>query len=67
MTETLGSKRKAPCQGCPDRYPGCSDHCKKPDFLNFKTKQAQIREAQQREKAIWGYTANEIRKNRRVR
>lgn len=20
---------KAPCKGCPDRYPACHDHCKK--------------------------------------
>lgn len=60
-------RKEKPCLNCPDRTPGCSDHCKKPDFLNFRAKQAKIREAQQREKAIWGYTANEIRKNRRVR
>ena len=43
MTETLGNKRKAPCQGCPDRYPGCSDHCQKESFLKWKAEQETIR------------------------
>lgn len=29
--------------GCPDRYPACSDHYRKPDFLKWKEEQALIR------------------------
>lgn len=67
MTETVRSQRNIPCKGCPDRYPDCSDHCKKPEYLAFKAEQAKIREAKQKESMLWGYTANEIRKNRRSR
>ena len=56
-----------PCQGCPDRYLACSDHCTKPEFIAWKEEQARIREAKRRESEILGYTANEIRKNRRIR
>ena len=27
---------KAPCYGCPDRYPGCHDHCDK--YKEWKAK-----------------------------
>lgn len=67
MTETIRSSRNMPCKDCPDRYPACSDHCKKPEFIAWKEEQARIREAKRRESEIWGYTANEIRKNRRIR
>lgn len=67
MTETIRSSRNMPRKDCPDRYPACSDHCKKPEFIAWKEEQARIREAKRRESEIWGYTANEIRKNRRIR
>ena len=63
--DTIRSQRNIPCKGCPDRYPACSDHCKKPEYIAWKAEQNRIREAKQREAHIWGYTANEIRKNRR--
>lgn len=56
-----------PCYGCPDRYPGCSDHCRKPDFLAVKEKRKKIAEAKKAARSIDGYTADAIRKNRRVR
>lgn len=31
----MADTRHAPCKGCPDRYPACSDHCQKPEFLAF--------------------------------
>lgn len=63
--DTIRSHRNIPCKGCPDRYLACSDHCKKPEYIAWKAEQNRIREAKQREAHIWGYTANEIRKNRR--
>lgn len=66
MMEVVKPNPDRPYQGCPDRYIACSDHCTKPDFLAWKAKQAKMREARQRESHIWGYTANEIRKNRRT-
>lgn len=45
MTETFHNKRYNPCKGCPDRYPACSDHCEKPNFLEWKAEQKKIREA----------------------
>lgn len=41
--------RKAPCKGCQDRYPGCSDRCEKEEFLDWKEEQRVIREARKRE------------------
>ena len=43
MIETLQSKRYNPCKGCTDRYPACSDHCKKPEYLAGKEEQATIK------------------------
>lgn len=27
-----------PCMGCVDKVPGCSDHCKKLEYLKFREK-----------------------------
>lgn len=43
MSDTLRSQRTNPCNGCPDRYTACSDHCKKPAFLKWKQEQETIR------------------------
>lgn len=45
MTETMQNHRYNPCNGCPDRYPACSDHCKKPEFLAWKAEQEKIKAA----------------------
>ena len=34
-----------PCHGCPDRYPGCADHCTKPEYLKYRAEQARIKAA----------------------
>lgn len=44
MTEAIHNHRPNPCKGCPDRYPGCSDHCKKPERQAWKAEQEKIRE-----------------------
>lgn len=36
--------KSSPCRYCQDRYPACSDHCKKPEFLAWKAEQETIRE-----------------------
>lgn len=38
------SRDAPPCKDCPDRYLACSDRCKKPEYLEWKQKQATIRE-----------------------
>lgn len=43
MTDTIRSKRPQPCNGCPDRYTACSDHCKKEAFLAWKQEQETIK------------------------
>ena len=35
--------KSSPCRYCLDRYPACSDHCKKPEFLAWKAEQETIR------------------------
>lgn len=43
----------SPCYKCPDRYPACSDHCKKPEFLEWRAKKELVRrnrKAYEREK-----------------
>ena len=45
MTDTIRSNRDNPCNGCPDRYPACSDHCKKPAYLKYRAEQDRIRKA----------------------
>ena len=45
MSDTLRSQRPNPCNGCPDRYPACSDHCTKPAFLAYRAEQDKIRKA----------------------
>ena len=44
MRTTIYNQRKCVCQGCPDRYPACSDHCKKEEFLKEKAEKEKIRE-----------------------
>ena len=39
MVETIHSNRYNPCKGCPDRYPACSDHCRKQAYLDWKAEQ----------------------------
>ena len=36
------TRDKPPCHGCPDRYPACSDHCDKPEYLEWLAKKALV-------------------------
>lgn len=44
MNKARYNGRPNPCRGCPDRYPGCSDHCTKSEHLDWKAEQEKIRE-----------------------
>lgn len=57
----------APCKGCADRYPACSDHCRKPEFLAWRTEQERIRQAKSQGSSVTDYQITQILKNRRVR
>ena len=61
------SRNKPPCQGCRDRYLACSDHCKKPQFLAWKEEKWRIDQAKMADRSINSYTADQIRKNRRMK
>ena len=65
MTETVFSGRDNPCHGCKKRYTACSDHCVDEEFLKWKAQQETIRKNKQKYYQVWGYTSDEILKNRR--
>lgn len=45
-----------PCYGCSDRYPACSDHCTKPEYIDWKEKQQRIKAAQKAYRSpVWKY------------
>ena len=43
MITTVCGGRQHPCKGCTARYPACSDHCTKPEYLAYKAEQETIR------------------------
>lgn len=45
MPTAYQNDRYNPCHKCPDRYPACSGHCQKPEFLEWKEEQEKIRKA----------------------
>lgn len=45
MPTAYQNDRYNPCHKCPDRYPACSGHCQKPEFLEWKAEQEKIRKA----------------------
>lgn len=44
MNGPLHNGRYSPCKGCEDRYPACSGHCQKPEFIKWQKEQEIIRE-----------------------
>ena len=56
-----------PCYECPDRFPGCSDSCRKPTFLAQRERERVIRENRRKYNETTSYTVDQIRRNRRVR
>lgn len=61
----IRSGRNNPCRGCPDRYPGCSDHCTKPEKLAWNEEQETIRRNRAKVRDNDAYTVDAIRKSRR--
>lgn len=35
--------RNAPCKGCQDKVIACSDHCQKPEYLEYRERLATIK------------------------
>lgn len=62
-----GRKEDQPCLGCPDRYPACSDHCMKPEFLAWKERNKTIVQNRIKLYKVDAYVTDQIRKNRRVK
>lgn len=63
MTETIFSKRPNPCKDCSDRYPGCSDHCKKPEHKAWEAEQQLIRENKKSYRSpIWKHGDRDCRR-----
>ena len=65
MGEPLAGRRGNPCNGCPDRYTACSDHCRKPEFLKWKAEGELILENRRKYHAVTNYTVTAILRNRR--
>ncbi len=56
-----------PCKGCQDRYIACSDHCRKPAYLQWRLRLERRRELDAKKREIDNYTVREILKNRRTK
>ena len=55
MSEPMPNRNKPPCKGCLDRDYGCSDHCKRPEFLAWKAETEKIRKAREAyRRPTWG-------------
>lgn len=56
-----------PCYGCHDRHIACSDHCQKPEFLDWKAEQEKIKKNRREYNVTTDYVRGQIQKNRRKR
>lgn len=66
-SDVLRSERYNPCQGCPDRYTACSDHCLKPEFLAWQAEQETIRQNRAAYNSMNDYVFRQSERNRRDR
>lgn len=56
----------SPCKGCPDRYPACSDHCKKPEYLKWCAEKELIdKNRKAYNKELWAHTETTIKRFKR--
>ena len=39
----LSTRDDTPCHGCPDRYPACSGHCEKPEYLAWRAELKRVK------------------------
>ena len=44
----MDNNNNCPCKGCTDRFPACSDHCKKTEFLEWKAKKDKAKKENRR-------------------
>lgn len=44
-----------PCKECADRYPGCREDCKKPEFLRVKELREKLNKEKRSESEMLGY------------
>lgn len=63
MSGTVSNNRPNPCKGCNDRYPGCQDHCRKPEHQAWMAEQEKIRENRRNYKgSVWSRKESYVRK-----
>lgn len=53
-----------PCKDCRDRYPACSDHCQKPEFLEWRMKLETVRKNRKEYDTTTGYVSDMVRKTK---
>lgn len=62
MTETIIDQRPNPCRGCPDKVPGCHDHCRKPERLKWLEESKKITENRKRyQSPVWATREGYVR------
>lgn len=47
---------QCPCRDCTKetgRYSGCHDHCKKPEYIKWRTQQQELKSARDKERALF--------------
>lgn len=66
-SDVLRGGRHNPCNGCPDRYPACSDHCTTPEYLAYKAEQETIRKNRAAYSGMNDYVFRQSERNRRAR
>lgn len=66
-SDVLRSERYNPCNGCPDRYTACSDHCQKPAFQDWKAEKETIRKNKAAYSCMNDYVFRQSERNRRDR
>ena len=67
MITTAYGGRQHPCKGCTARYPACSDHCTKPEYLAYKAEQETIRKNRAADSGMNDYVFRQSERNRRAR
>ncbi len=67
MITTVCGGRQHPCKGCTARYPACSDHCTKPEYLAYKAEQETIRKNRAAYSGMNDYVFRQSERNRRAR
>ena len=54
----LSIRDDTPCHGCPDRYPACSGHCEKPEYLAWRAELKRVKKNRRKyehDRAVYEY------------